>query len=92
MGMKSGEALSLLAMIALLIAPWFIVGLHIWGWLFVCISLTVLGFEGYSYFKYGKTISQIFWAFKKKHPISAWIVFLITSIGWIILGVHLLNK
>lgn len=90
MSMKPLEAFSLIAMLAFLIAPWFLVGLNIWGWLMICIAACVLGFEAYSYFKNGKTISQIFWKFRKEHKWSAYGVLIGASIGWILLIIHLL--
>lgn len=89
--MKPVETLSLIAMLVFLIAPWFLAGLNIWGWLFVCIAALVIGFEIYSTIKNGKTISQIFWIFKKAHPRTAWVIFIGASIGWIMLGIHLLS-
>jgi hypothetical protein len=81
----------LLGMLAFLIVPWFIAGLNIWGWMAVCVAALVICFEIYSIIKNDKTISRIFWEYKEKHPIAAWIVFGIASIGWILLGYHLLG-
>jgi hypothetical protein len=91
MGMKPVEMISLIAMLVFLIAPWFLAGLAIWGWLFVGVAILVLGFEGYSTIKNDKTISQIFWEFKKNHPTGAWITFGLSTIGWLLLGYHLLG-
>ena len=88
--MKPLETISLIAMLVFLIAPWFLAGLNIWGWLFVCVAALVIGFEIYSTIKNDKTISKIFWEFKEKHPRTAWAVFGAASIGWLLLGIHLL--
>lgn len=88
--MKMVDAVTLTAMFLFLIVPWFLAGLNIWGWLFVCGALVVLGFEIYSTIKNNKTISRIFWEFKSKHPYAAWIIFGAASIGWALLGFHLL--
>ena len=89
-GMKPVEVISLIVMMGCLIAPWFIAGLNIWGWFAVCVAAVTIGFEIYSVIKNDKTISQIFWEFRDEHPVYAWIVFLIASLGWIILGYHIL--
>ena len=91
MSMKPLEAIGLIAMLVFLIAPWFIVGLNIWGWLMVVIAATVIGFEIYSTIKNGKTISQIFWAFRKQHKYSAYGVLIGATIGWLLLIWHLLS-
>ena len=43
--MKPLETISLIAMLVFLIAPWFLAGLNIWGWLFVCVAALVLGLK-----------------------------------------------
>ena len=91
MAMKPVETLSLIAMLVFLIAPWFIVGLNIWGWLMVVIAGAVIGFEIYSTIKNGKTISQIFWKFRKEHKASAYGVLIGATIGWGLLIWHLLS-
>lgn len=87
---NSIESLSLIGMAIFLIVPWFIAGLYIWGWLSICVALLVIGFETFSIIKYGKTISRIFWEFKSQHPRTACAVFGAATIGWVLLGVHLL--
>lgn len=89
--MGSKDILVLSGMALALIVPWFIAGLNIWGWLAICVALLVIGFEIYSTIKNDKTISKIFWEYKKNHPVGAWVVFGIASIGWVLLGYHLLG-
>ena len=91
MSMKIGETVSLIAMILLVVVPWFVAGLNIWGWLFVGIFSLVGIFEGYSSWKNGKTISQLFWKFRKEHSKSAIGILITMTMGWILLIVHLLS-
>ncbi len=91
MGMKPVETISLVAMFGLLIIPWFVVGLYIWGWLFAVLCCIIGAWEIYSVVKNNKTISQIFWEFRKEHPKTAYGVIGCISLGWILLIVHLLS-
>jgi hypothetical protein len=91
MAMKPVEGLGLVAMLVMLIAPWFIVGLPIWGWLFVVVGVAVGAFEIYSIIKNDKTISQIFWEFRDKHKWSAYGVLIGATVGWGLLIWHLLS-
>lgn len=91
MSIKAGEAIAMLTMTALFIAPWFIAGLYIWGWMVAVIGLVVVGYEIYATQKYDKTMSQLFWDFKKEHPKTAWGLFVCATLGWILLGFHLLG-
>ncbi len=88
--MKIIDTIILIGMAVLLIAPWFLAGLYIWGWLAVCVGLLVVGFEIYSLIKYDRTISRTFSEFRKEHPKTAYSVLTGASIGWILLMVHLL--
>lgn len=101
------EIISLIAMGAFMIIPWFIVGLPNWGWMFVVICLTVLIWEAWSSWKKGKTISRQFWLWSikqdmsyigknvwKKHP-NIWKALLVLTsmqIGWFMLLYHLAVK
>lgn len=90
------EALTFLAMAALLIVPWFIAGLTSWGWLFVAIVLLVGVWELWSVMHpvNGKkrTISQKFWAYSKENPKGAWTILACVTAGWLILVYHLAVK
>ena len=90
------EALTFLLMAGLLIAPWFIAGLQIWGWLFVAIVCTVIAWELWSvaHRVNGKrmSISQRFWAYSKTNPRGAIAVLAAVTVGWLMLVGHLAAK
>lgn len=106
-GESAIEILSLLAMAAFLIVPFFIIGLPNWGWLFVVIGLTVCAWEAWSQWKKGKTISRQFWNWSirkdesytgtnkwKMYP-NLWkglAVLVSMQIGWFMLLYHLAIK
>lgn len=64
------ELISLIAMGAFMIVPWFIIGLPNWGWMFVVICITVLIWEAWSQWKKNKTISRQFWNWSIKQDFS----------------------
>ena len=82
--------LSLIGVALFAIVPWFLVGLNIWGWLFVAIALLVIGFEIYSVITNKKTLTQLFGKFKKTHPKTAKAVLVVSSLGWLCLIIHLM--
>lgn len=93
------EILSLVVMGALMIVPWFIVGLPNWGWLFIVICLAVLIWEGWSQWKKNMTISRQFWNWsikvvdgKKVNIWKAWLVLASLQLGWLMLLFHLAIK
>ncbi len=85
------ESIVVFIMLLFLVVPWFVVGLNIWGWFFVCVSILLGLFEFISYKITGKTLSQTFWDFMKQHPKTGIVVLSSVSIGWIILMLHLLH-
>lgn len=101
------ELISLAAMGAFMIVPWFIIGLHWWGWMFVLICVIVLVWELVSQLTLKKTISRQFWLWSikvdesytgtnkwKKHP-NIWKALLVLAsmqIGWFMLLFHLAIK
>ena len=91
MAMKKLEMLGLILMMAFFIAPWFIVGLNIWGWLFACAGILVGIWEAYSTIKNDKTISQIFWDYRDENPVKAYVVLGFASLGWVLLILHLVG-
>ena len=84
------DALVALAALAVLIAPFFLLGLTRWAGMFGSIALVGGAFEGAAYLKTGKTLSQKFWAFRKNHPKAAWGVILLLAAGWTGLLLHLI--
>lgn len=71
--------------------PWFVVGLNLWGWFFVCVDVLLAIFEAISVKTKGKSLSQTFWDFIKIHPKTGIVVLSSVTIGWIILMLHLLH-
>jgi len=85
------EALAVIIMLSFWIVPWFVVGLNLWGWFFVCVAILLGIFEFISYKKTGKTLSRTFWDFMKKNPKTGMVILGSITIGWCILILHLLH-
>lgn len=91
------QAVFILVMGACLIAPWFLVGLKLWGIMFSIIVGLVVVFELISLYVTkrkgkGRTLSQQFWDYSKKEPRKAIAVLVSITVGWVALVWHLAEK
>ena len=85
------SGIAIIIMSLLFIVPWFVVGLNIWGWFFVCVCLLLGTFELIAYKTQGTTLSGLFWKFMKANPKTGTWILISISAGWIILMLHLLH-
>jgi len=97
-GVEMKQALFIAAIAALWIAPWFLAGLNLWGWFWVCVVVLVIAFEIIAVVitkhKIGKsrTLSQMFWDYSKDHKWQAWAIVASITVRWIALILHLVGK
>ena len=87
-----GEAVLIVIMLSCWIAPFFLIGLSRWGWMFIFIAAVFGLFELFAKLKNGKTLSRRFWDYSLANPFRAWLTLFFMLIGWSILLIHLAWK
>lgn len=86
------DALIALAVISLIVGIFWAFGLHLWAVTFGLIGGVVALMEGVSVWRDRQTLSQRFWAFRKIHPVQAWLLIGLLAMAWFLLLVHLTAK
>ena len=66
------DAIAVIAVMLLLTGTFYVAGLTWWVWFWLSIAAVLGIFEGLSYWKTGKTISQQFWAWRKNPATPVW--------------------
>lgn len=83
------DALVAVVVIAVLVGTFWAVGLGYWTWLWALIVLAVVAMELIAKLRTGRTLSQQFWAYRKRHPKTAWAITALLAAGWAGLLIHL---
>ena len=86
------DALIALLVIGALFLIFWLAGLHGWAWLWLAIAGVVGIAELWAKLATGKTLSQRFWAYRKEHPVRAWMLIGVLTLAWVGLLVHLTWK
>lgn len=65
--------------------------LQLWGWvsLIVAVAIAVGTVEFVWWKQTGRTVSQQFWAFRKQHRKTSWVLLALLALVWVALLVHL---
>lgn len=86
------DVLQVVTMCLLLIIPWFLAGLNMWGYLFSLIILIFIGFETLSIRLRGHTLSSRFWSYKAENKKKSVYILISMVVAWTILILHLTYK